>query len=48
MQINIPDFFIFTPVIVSLATLAHQLVVCLSTNVERALHYTIVKFDFNN
>ncbi len=24
------------------------LVVCLSTNGERALNYTIVKFDFNN
>ncbi len=26
----------------------NKLVVCLSTNGERALNYTIVKFDFNN
>ncbi len=26
----------------------NKLVVCLSTNGERALDYTIVKFDFNN
>ncbi len=28
--------------------LYNKLVVCLSTNGERALNYTIVKFDFNN
>ncbi len=37
-----------TVVVVVVIIIVIILVVCLSTNGERALNYTIVKFDFNN